>query len=76
MFIIIYMETEFKEILYAFLKEEALTQTSFAKFIGVRPSQVCDWLKGKAKPSYNILKKISMEFNIPADYFLGITDQY
>ncbi len=67
---------EFKDILKEFLEENNLSQVAFAKIIGVKQSQVSEWLKGKAKPSYDILKNMSKAFNISADYFLGITDDY
>ena len=58
------------------MKENGLTQTDFARVVGVKQSQVSEWLKGKAKPSYDILKQISLSFGITADYFLGIVDSY
>ena len=67
---------DFKEILKEFMKENGLTQTDFARVVGVKQSQVSEWLKGKAKPSYDILKQISVSFGITADYFLGIVDSY
>ncbi len=68
------MEVEFKEILKDFLQEKELTQVAFAKIIGVKQSQVSEWLKGKAKPGYDILRSMAISFDISADYFLGITD--
>ncbi len=70
------MEMEFKEILKEFLEENNLTQVAFAKIIGVKQSQVSEWLRGKAKPGYDILRNMSKAFNISADYFLGIIDDY
>ncbi|MDE6412067.1 MAG: helix-turn-helix domain-containing protein [Clostridia bacterium] len=67
---------EFQEILREFLVENNLTQSAFAFKIGVKPSQVSEWLRGKAKPGYDTLKQISLAFNISADYFLGITENY
>ena len=67
------VEIEFKEILSEFLQENGLTQTVFAAKIGVKQSQVSEWLKGKATPGYDILKRMSVAFDISADYFLGIT---
>lgn len=67
---------EFREILKEFLKENELTQAAFAKKIGVKQSQVSEWLRGKAKPGYDTLKAISLAFGVSADYFLGITDTY
>ena len=74
-FYIIYF-MEFKQILKDFLSESEITQTEFARKIGVKPSQVSEWLRGKAKPSYDMLRKMSVAFNISADYFLGLTDSY
>ncbi len=67
---------EFRQILRDFLTENALTVSQFAKTVGVKPSQVSEWLGGKAKPGYDTLKKISIAFDVPADYFLGLTDEY
>ena len=69
------MEYEFKEILAEFLLMKNMTQTAFAKAIDVKQSQVSEWLKGKAKPGYDTLRKMSLTFGISADYFLGITDK-
>lgn len=66
----------FSEILKEFLAENNLTQVSFAKIIGVKQSQVSEWLKGKAKPGYDILRSMALSFNISADFFLGIIDTY
>ena len=70
------MEMDFKEILKDFLDERNLTQVAFAKIIGVKQSQVSEWLKGKAKPGYDILRSMALSFDVSADYFLGIKDFY
>ena len=70
------MNVEFKEILKEFLNEQNLTQSAFANAIGVKQSQVSEWLKGKAKPGYDILKSMALAFNVSADYFLGISEDY
>ena len=67
---------EFKEILKEFLMENGLTQVSFANKVGVKQSQVSEWLKGKSKPGYDILKQMSIAFDITSDYFLGIKKEY
>lgn len=67
---------EFKDILKNFLKENALTQTKFAYIVGIKQSQVSEWLNGKAKPGYDILKQMSASFCISADFWLGLTDEY
>ncbi len=65
-------ELQFKDILRLFLKEYALSQTAFASMIGVRQSQVSEWLKGKAKPGYDNIKTMVITFQIPAEFFLGL----
>lgn len=66
----------FKEILKNYLKENGLTQTAFALEIGVKPSQVSEWLKGKAKPGYDLLKQIVKAYDVSAEYWLGLTQEY
>jgi len=68
------MENNFSEILKDFLVEHNLSQVAFAKIIGVKQSQVSEWLKGKAKPGYDSLKNMALAFNVSADYFLGIKE--
>ena len=68
------MENNFSEILRDFLTENNLTQVAFAKKIGVKQSQVSEWLKGKAKPGYDTLRSMALTFNVSADYFLGIKE--
>lgn len=68
------MDNEFKDILKEFLTENNLTQTEFARRINVKQSQVSEWLKGKCKPGYDVLKSISLAFNVPPEYLLGISD--
>ncbi len=70
------MVTDFKQILNDFLIENNLSRSDFARAIGVRPSQVSEWLYGKAKPGYDTLRAIAIAFDISADYFLGLKDEY
>ena len=68
------MDYTFSDILKEFLINNNLTQTAFAKAVGVKQSQVSEWLKGKAKPGYDLLKKIAVAFDVSADYLLGLKD--
>ncbi len=68
------MDYTFSDILKEFLINNNLTQTAFAKAAGVKQSQVSEWLKGKAKPGYDLLKKIAVAFDVSADYLLGLKD--
>ena len=72
----IYMENNFSEILSEFLVLNHLTKTQFANSVGVKTSQVSEWIRGTAKPGYDTLRRISLAYNISADYFLGLKDNY
>ena len=51
------------------------TQKELALLIGVKQSQISEWLKGKAKPGYDSLRAMVMYIpGITADYLLGLTD--
>ena len=52
----------FIEILKEIMIENNLTQTAFAKIIGIKQSQVSEWLKGKSKPGYDNLKLILLRY--------------
>jgi transcriptional regulator with XRE-family HTH domain len=69
------MDYTFSDILKEFLIDNNLTQTAFAKTVGIKQSQVSEWLKGKAKPGYDLLKKIAEAYDVSADYLLGIKDK-
>lgn len=70
------MGIEFKEILKDFLIEKDLTQVEFANRIGVKQGQVSEWLYGKSKPGYDSLRAMAQAFDISADFFLGLNDEY
>lgn len=67
-------DLEFSEILKDILIERDLTQVAFAKLVGVKQSQVSEWLKGKAKPGYDTLKQMSLSLNISPSYLLGLNN--
>ena len=52
-----------------------LTQTDIANKFNVTTATVSAWEKDKAKPDYNILKGFAEEFNVSADYLLGINNK-
>lgn len=65
---------EFKDILKDILTEFGYNQTQFANLIGVKPSQVSEWLSGKANPGYDTLKAMATALHVSSDYLLGIED--
>lgn len=67
---------EFVDILSDIMKEKNLNQTEFASIVGIKQSQVSEWLKGKSKPGYDSLKAICLALNISADDILGLNEEY
>lgn len=63
------------EILKELMKEFDLNQTDFANKIGVKQSQVSEWLKGKSKPGYDNLKSICTNLDVSGDFLLGIKQE-
>ncbi len=63
---------EFKEILLEYLQLHSLTQTEFAKLIGVKQSQVSEWLKGKAKPGYDLMKSILQNTDDTTEFWFDL----
>ena len=50
---------------------ENLTQTEFAKRVGINRSLICQYESGKRQPSTQAILKISEYTKIPTDYLLG-----
>ena len=65
-------EMNFIEILNDIMIEFDLNQTQLAKRIGIKQSQVSEWLNGKSKPGYDSIKAICLSLGISADRLLGI----
>lgn len=65
---------EFKEIIKEILKENGFSQEEFAKSIGTSQGTVSKWLKGTQDPSYTHLKNICTEYEIDANYILGLIE--
>ena len=49
-----------------------LNQSTFASLIGVKQSQVSEWLSGKSKPGYDKLKLICEKLGVSGDRILGL----
>ena len=64
----------FIQILKDIMIDLNLNQTELANKIGVKQSQVSEWLSGKSKPSYDSLKAICENLQISGDRILGLED--
>jgi len=60
----------FKERLKFLMAERDLKQVDLAKIIGVRQSQVSNWLSGKSLPTLVYFSKICRVFGIDANDML------
>ena len=63
---------DFIEILKDILIDYNLNQSQLAKKIGVKQSQVSEWLKGKSKLGYDNIKSICISLGLSADRILGL----
>ena len=63
---------DFIEILKEIMIDYDLNQTQLANKIGVKQSQVSEWLNGKSKPGYDNLKEICLALGISGDRILGL----
>lgn len=70
------MKRSFSEVLKEYLRENNLTQEAFAALVGVKQSQVSEWIKGKAKPGYENLRQMVLALGISAEYLLGLREDY
>ena len=66
---------EIVKVLEQILYDNRLNQTQFAERIGVKPSQVSEWLAGKNKPGYEKLRAICKEFKLDANVLLSVSNK-
>ena len=69
------MEREFKDILGKVMKERRITQYALSLQMGIRQSQVSNWLNGKSAPGYRSIKLLCEALELSADFLLGFTDE-
>lgn len=67
---------EFIEILKEIMKEKGLVILHQLEKVGVKQSQVSEWLKGKSKPGYDNLKAICIALNISCDEILSLNEEF
>lgn len=65
---------KFKDRLNEALKENCLSQNSFAQKISMSQGVVNNYCTGKREPSLDVLISICKTLNVSADYLLGIQD--
>ncbi len=65
-------EPSLVDILKLRMYEMGLSQAALAKYIGVSPSRVCDYLSGKAEPTMKVARVICKKLNIDPAIVLGV----
>lgn len=63
---------DFIEILKDIMMDFNLNQSQLATKLGLKQSQISEWLKGKSKPGYDNIKLICETLGISADRLLGL----
>ena len=64
------MNPQFDKILGKLMKERKLNQLQLAQLLGIRQSQISNWLNGKSLPGYYSIKQLSEKLNLtPSDLF-------
>jgi len=65
-------ELEFKDVLRDIMVDKNLNQTQIAELIGVKQSQVSEWLSGKSNPGYDSLRMICKALDVSGDDILSL----
>ena len=66
------MNITFGEILQNLMKERGFNQLQLSKILGIRQSQVSNWLNNKSLPGYYSIKLLCEKLDINADELLGL----
>jgi len=62
--------TYFQKILIELMNEYGLNQTRLANILGIKQSQIHNWIHGKRKPNYDSIRALCWFFKTSADMLL------
>jgi len=65
------MEIRFSQILRELMDAQNLNQLQLSKMLGIRQSQVSNWLNNKSLPGYYSIKLLCEKLSVTADELLG-----
>ena len=57
------------------MKEKGINQRQLSKNASIPTTTISGWLNADRLPDYNALIKLSMFFDVSADYLLGLEDE-
>lgn len=63
--------TEFGRVLFRLRERTNTNQKNLAAVLGITPSVISQYEKGKAMPGYDVMLKIADHFQVSVDYLLG-----
>ena len=63
---------EFSKIMKEIMVKNGMNQQETADLLGVRQSQVSNWLNGKSLPGYFSIKQICEKFKVNPSLLLGL----
>ena len=67
-----YMNPQFDKILKELMKEQKLNQLQLAEILGIRQSQISNWLNGKSLPGYYSLILLCEKLKVSANDLLKV----
>lgn len=70
-FFMVIFSTRLKEL----RKFRNLSQKELATVLNTNNSSICDWECGRAQPDLETIAKLSIIFDVSADYLLGLEDE-
>ncbi len=65
---------KFSEVLRRELAYSHLSQADLARYVGVHPSLITQWLNGECEPSLSVLRRICVVLGISADELLELEE--
>jgi len=68
------MKQNFPQILIELMQERGINQLQLSEMLGVRQSQVSNWVNGKSLPGYYSIRMICNKLDVSADYLLELKD--
>lgn len=66
----------FAERLKELRLEKGITQKALAESLGYNQSMISFWENGVNEPTESAIRKVAVFFDVPADYLLGLKDEY
>jgi len=61
---------EFTQIIKRILQEKNITQLALSNLLGIRQSQISNWVNGKSLPNFTSLKILQEKLNLTAEEVL------